>query len=36
MSTIYDFTAECMDGTSQAFADYQSNERGLHPTLGWR
>ena len=22
MSTIYDFTAECMDGTSQAFADY--------------
>ena len=23
MSTIYDFTAECMDGTSQAFADYK-------------
>ena len=23
MSTIYDFTAERMDGTVQAFADYQ-------------
>ena len=23
MSTIYDFTAERMDGTSQAFADYK-------------
>ena len=23
MSTIYDFTAECMDGTSQTFADYK-------------
>ncbi len=23
MSTIYDFTAERMDGTAKAFADYQ-------------